>query len=135
MRVSAATQRRGMRMHDRALTFFLQKFHDDRCHGLGPRNQEQMAVIDDMQLRIGNAPRQHAHVDQGDQRVVVTGQDQGRLVDLVQPMDAGPAKSREELPVITELARRTNLGGVAGRQARVAAERAAIDQRGDTHHM
>ncbi|MNI48961.1 hypothetical protein D3C73_1035530 [compost metagenome] len=88
-----------------------------------------------MQLGIGNAPGQHAHVDQWDQRIIVAGQHQRWLMDLVQPVDAGPAEAGEQLPVITELARRTHFGGVTGSQGRVATERAAVDHRGNADHV
>lgn len=35
-------------MHDRALTFFLEKLHDDRRDGFGPGDQEQVAVVDNV---------------------------------------------------------------------------------------
>ncbi|MNL08446.1 hypothetical protein D3C87_1291670 [compost metagenome] len=92
-------------MHHRALALLFQEFHDDRSHCFGPGNQEQMPVIDDVQLGVGNPPGQQAHVDQRDQWVIVAGQYQGRLADLVQPVDAGPAEAGEQLPVVTELAR------------------------------
>ncbi|MNC11713.1 hypothetical protein D3C75_594200 [compost metagenome] len=86
-----------------------------------------MTVIDDVQLGVGNPPGQQAHVDQRDQRVIVAGQYQGRLADLVQPVDAGPAEAGEQLPVVTELARRAHLGRMAGGQRRVATERTPVD--------
>ncbi|KPX25199.1 Uncharacterized protein ALO70_05735 [Pseudomonas amygdali pv. eriobotryae] len=46
--LSARSGRRWLRVHDCALPFLLQKTHDDRCHGFGTRDQEQMPVIDDV---------------------------------------------------------------------------------------
>lgn len=117
-----------MRVHHCPLPFLLEEFHDDRRDSFGPGNQEQMPVVDDVQLGVGNSPRQHAHVDQRDQRVVVAGQHQGRLVDLVQPVDAGPAEASEQLPVVAQLARRADLAGMFGGEVGIAAERAAINQ-------
>lgn len=44
--LSARSGWRGLRVHDRALSFLLQKPHDDRCDSFGAGNQEQMPVID-----------------------------------------------------------------------------------------
>ncbi|MCY1421496.1 hypothetical protein D9M71_371540 [compost metagenome] len=90
-----------------------------------------MAVVDHVQLGVGNAPGQQAHVDQRDDRVVVAGQHQGRLADLVQPVEAGPAEAGEQLPVVAELAAGAHLAGEGQGQLRVAAEAAAVDVRGD----
>ena len=43
-------------MHYRALALLFQEFHDDRGHSFSPGNQEQMPVIDDVQLGVGNPP-------------------------------------------------------------------------------
>ena len=56
-------------------------------------------------------------------------------MDLVQPVNAGPAEAGEQLPVVTELARRAHFRRMAGSQRRVAAERAAVDHRRDANHM
>ena len=84
-----------MRVHHCTQALLLEELHDDGCHRFGPGNQEQMAVINNVQLGIGNPPGEQAHVDQRDQWIVVAGQDQGRLIDLVQPVDAGPAEAGE----------------------------------------
>jgi hypothetical protein len=42
-------------VHDRALAFLLEEFHDDRRDGFGPGDQEQMAVVDDVAGRWESA--------------------------------------------------------------------------------
>src|SRR5690606_38101552 len=78
-------------------------------------------------------PGQQAHVDQWNQRVVVTGHHQGRLTNLVQPVDAGPAEAGEQLPVVAHLAARAHLARVRHGQFGIAAEGAAVDVRGDAY--
>ena len=48
----------------------------------GPEGDEiEVAIVDDMEFRIGNAPGQQAHVDQGDKRIIIASQYQRRLLD------------------------------------------------------
>ncbi|MNL26651.1 hypothetical protein D3C87_1481880 [compost metagenome] len=118
-------------MNSSALPFLREEGRDDRCNGLRPGHQEQMAIADHMQLRIGNAPGQQAHVGQRNDRVVIAGQNQGRLMDPVQPVNTGPAQARQQLQVVTAPAAGTHLAGERLCQCRVMAKSTAIDVRRD----
>jgi short chain dehydrogenase len=96
------------------------------------RGQLQVAAAVDVQLAARYQPVHDPRVDQRDDRIVVTGQDQGRRPQLRQPRQAGPAEAGEELVDVTP--GRAQAGGgvqqVPG-QGRVVACAAPVQLAGD----
>src|SRR5208282_1772098 len=74
---------------------------DDRGDAIRTRGQLEVAAIIDVQLAAGDQPAHDPRVDQRDDWVVVTGQDQRGLPQHRQPRQAGPAEAGEELVVVT----------------------------------
>ena len=61
-------------------------------------DHEQVAAVgDDVATTIGNQPREDPAVDEWDDRIPATGQDEGRRRQRVQPGDAGPSDDRAQL--------------------------------------
>src|SRR5580692_8659817 len=75
----------------------------DRSDAFGVCGQLGVAAVIDMQLASGYQPVHDPRVDQRDDRVVVTGQDQGGLPQHRQPRQAGPAEAGQQLVVIAPL--------------------------------
>src|ERR1700734_1452520 len=73
----------------------------DRSDVFGVCGQLEVAAVVDMQLASGYQPVHDPRVDQRDDRVVVTGQDQGGPSQPRQPRQAGPAGPGEQLVVVT----------------------------------
>ena len=77
--------------------------------------------------RVRDHPRQNPAVDQRDDRVVVAHHDQRRLLERVQPEDAGPPGEREKLIKIAEVGSALHVLGVRVHKARIEAEVSSID--------
>src|SRR3954454_6300195 len=69
--------------------------------GLG--QDAEVAAVVDVEPRVGDQAREHAGVDQRDDRVVVAPHDEGRLPQQRQERQAGPAGHRRELVVVAAL--------------------------------
>ena len=72
----------------------------DRGDAFGVGGQLEVAAVVDVQLAARYQPVHDPRVDQRDDRVVVTGQDQGGRPQLRQPRQAGPADAGEQLVVV-----------------------------------
>ena len=82
------------------LHFLKQEIPDYRGE-LGRRGQQaEVAVVEEVQPGIRDELRHDAAVDPGHDRIVTTGQDQGRLAQRMQPPDARPTDAGKELRVV-----------------------------------
>src|SRR5712691_10007174 len=66
------------------------------------RRQPQVAIVEDVELRVGDQAMHDLRVDEWDKRVVIPMQNQRRLLELVEPRNAGPAHSSQHLVEVAE---------------------------------
>src|SRR5512134_3436735 len=85
---------------------FNQKSLDPRHGAREPGDDEEMAAVEDLELRVRYAARQDSCIDEGNDRIVVAGHDECRLLERVQPVDARPAREGIQLIEIADERRR-----------------------------
>ncbi len=99
-------------------------------HLLSLGEEQQVSPVDNVEPRMWNQARHDPGIDWGDDWVVVAGQDQGRLRELMQPGQAGPAHACQQLPVVPETGRRSDQVRIRASEVGPLAEHAAIEGRG-----
>jgi len=99
------------------------------------REEEEVAVIDGDEPRVGNEFGENVPVDHRHDRIVGACHDQRWLIEERQPGQAGPANCSGQLQVIAIVARPPDVAQMLLDQLGVAAERAAIDVSGDALHI
>jgi len=102
----------------------------ERSHLLSLGEEQQVSSVDDVEPRMGNQARHDPCVDGWNDRVVVASQDQGRLTELMQPGQAGPAHACKQLPVVPETVRCSDQVRIRTSEVGPLAEYAAIEGRG-----
>ena len=75
-------------------------------------DEKEVAVVDDVQLRVADECHQHPGVDQRHDRVVGAGHHERRLAQQPQPRQAGPAQHREQLVQVAAPVRHANVAAV-----------------------
>ena len=90
-----------------------------------------MSPVDDVEPRTGNQARHDSGIDGWNDRVVVASQDQGWLTEPMQPEQAGPAHTCQQLPVIPETVRRSDQVRIRTSEVGPLAEYTAIEGRGN----
>ncbi len=77
----------------------------ERSHLLSLGEEQQVSSVDDVEPRLRNQACHDPGIDRWDDRVIVASQDQGWLTELMQPGQAGPAHTCQQLPVVAEAVR------------------------------
>ena len=109
-----------------------QEPRDERAELVGGGEQPEVAVVVDVKGRVGEQRAHDPRVHQGDDRVVVPGEDQGRLPDERQHGEARPADPGEELKEVADTGPEPLLFVQdAPRLVRPPSHLAAVQQRGD----
>src|SRR5271166_3456608 len=93
---------------------------------VGARDHEEVSVVDELKPRVPDKKGQDPAVDDRADRIVGTHQHECRLPQLVQPGQAGPASSREQLVDVTETARGRDMTPVLAHKVGISAECAAV---------
>jgi len=75
---------------------------DEGTNAVGARRQEHMASVDQLQTRMRDARRQQTAIGRRTERVVASGQHQGRLAQAVQPQAALSAHDRVQLAEVAD---------------------------------
>src|SRR5215831_10359785 len=96
---------------------------------------EQVSPVEAVEGRIGAESRHDPGIDGWNNRIVLPGEYQGRLMYPMQPINAGPAQARQHLPVVSQTIWRPDHLCISTRQVGILLETPAIDNRRNGRHI
>lgn len=104
-----------------------EKLIHEGSHLLSFGEEQQVPSVEDVEPRMRNQVCHDPGIDGWNDRVIVSGQNQGRLREPMQPGQAGPTHACQQLLVIPDAMRRSDQVRIGARKVGLLAEHAAIE--------